>query len=354
MRILLLSRYGPLGASSRLRFFQFLPYLTSHGFEVTVAPLLGDDYVASLYHGKISILGVVRSYLVRIKWLWRARQFDLVWIEKEMLPWIPSWIELALLPSKMPVLVDYDDAIFHQYDQHRSSIVRWLLGNKVAEVVRRANLVVAGNDYLAEFARDAGAKQVELLPTVVDVSRYATYSTDSSFSITIGWIGSPNTARYLKLIAPALLHLVNTKNVRLIAVGANAEQLSDLPIEIRAWTEHGEVYEIQQFDIGIMPLPDEPFERGKCGYKLIQYMACGKPVVASPVGVNSEIVRDGVDGFLASSVDEWINAINTLCDDLLLRRSMGASGRLRVVDSYSLQAIVPLLDGLLRSAVNKK
>ena len=330
MRLLILSRYDRLGSSSRLRIFQYLPHLQESGFELTVAPLFGDDYVAGLYEDNVSIITVFRSYLRRLYWMWRARNFDLIWVEKEFLPWLPSWIERQLLPSNIPWIVDYDDAVFHRYDQHRSSLVRRVLGKKIDAVMRHANLVLVGNEYLRERALRAGASRVEILPTVVDISRYRTTNELHEQTVTIGWIGSPSTAKFLRIIAPALQEVVALRNVRIVTVGANADQVQGLPIEVHAWAEESEVAEIKQFDIGIMPLPDEPFERGKCGYKLIQCMACGKAVVASPVGVNSVVVRDGIDGILASTNSEWIVALTKLIDEAELRRQMGSSGRMRV------------------------
>ncbi len=350
MRILLLSRYGNLGASSRLRSYQYLQYLTTHGFEVITAPLFGDDYVTALYHGKVSIFSVIRSYLSRFKWILRAKTFDMVWVEKEMLPWLPSWIELSLLPSSVSLVTDYDDALFHKYDQHRWFIIRFILGKKIDHVMCRSNLVIVGNDYLANRARQAGAKLVEKISTVVDVSRYSAPAKElTPRTIIIGWIGTPNTARYLEILAPVLRKLVDGYYVRLVAVGANAGQLIDFPVEVRSWSETSEVNEIQQFDIGIMPLPDEPFERGKCGYKLIQYMACGKPIIASPVGVNSTIVQSGVNGFLASSMDEWETTLTILCNSAELRSALGAAGRKFVETHYSLQVTAPRLAQLLNS-----
>jgi glycosyltransferase involved in cell wall biosynthesis len=281
----------------------------------------------------------------------RAGQFDLVWVEKEMLPWVPSWFELGLFPASVPLVVDYDDALFHRYDQHSWPLVRRVLGEKIDAVMRRADLVLAGNDYLAGRARRAGARRVELLPTVVDVSRYAVSERTQGQLLTIGWIGSPSTARYLKLITSVLRDLVASRDVRVVAVGANADQLEGLPVEVRPWSEAGEVEEIQQFDIGIMPLPDEPFERGKCGYKLIQYMACGKPVVASPVGVNREIIEQGINGFLANSHEEWLTALVSLLEDAELRKKMGEAGRKHVEERYSTQQMAPRLASLLQSAV---
>jgi len=334
--------------------YQYLPYLWDAGVDVTVAPLFGDDYVRDLYGGKVARLSVLKAYVARLGFMLRAGRFDAVWVEKEILPWVPAWLELGLFPAKVPLVVDYDDAVFHRYDQHQSSLVRTLLGRKIDRVMLRADLVVAGNEYLASRARIAGAARVEILPTVVDMARYGVSAPESGGQAfpTIGWIGSPATAHFLHLIAPALHEVVARGLAQVVAVGANAGQLSSLPITVLPWTEATEVTDIQRFDIGIMPLPDAPFERGKCGYKLIQYMACGKPVVASPVGVNSTIVRDGVDGFLASTHQEWVSALTGLLADPGLRQRMGHAGRLRIENEFSLQKAAPrfatLIDSVLK------
>jgi glycosyltransferase involved in cell wall biosynthesis len=266
---------------------------------------------------------------------------------------VPAWFEIGLLSTNAPLIVDYDDAIFHRYDLHSLSVVRRLLGSKIDSLMRRADVVIVGNEYLGNRARHAGAKRIELIPTVVDTSRYAVAQTAPDRPITIGWIGSPATDRYLSLVLPVLQNIVSSRNVRVVAVGANREHLAGFPIEIRPWTEGTEVAEIQQFDIGIMPLADELWERGKCGYKLIQYMACGKPVVASPVGVNSILVHHGVNGYLATSEREWIQALELLCDDPGLRQRMGRIGREHIEQDYSLTVMAPKLERLLHSVVRK-
>lgn len=349
MNILLLSRYGHLGASSRLRTYQFLPYLQSKGFNISIAPLLSDQYLEDLYAGRgKSYINILKFYYQRLLWIRRAVNFDLVWLEKEFLPWLPSWFELKLLPKNVRLIVDYDDAVFHQYDRHSSSLIRKLLGRKIDAVMCRADIVVAGNEYLAQHAKSAGAKQVEIIPTVVDTLRYTKSTLPKIDAVTIGWIGSPATAHYLHLISSVMDELVQKKNVRFVAVGANANQLVGLPVSAFPWSEADEVELIQQFDIGIMPLPDEAFARGKCGYKLIQYMACGKPVVATPVGANAEIVRNGIDGFWATLKTDWVTVLTRLIDDPVLRARMGEAGRERVVNEYSLDVAAPQLEHLLR------
>ena len=351
MKLLYLPRYDRLGASSRLRFFQYLPFLEEQNFILTGAPLLNDHYVKGLYSGNVPWTQVIKGYWHRIVTLIRLKNYDAVWLEKEFLPWLPAWIELSLLPSDIPLIIDYDDAIFHQYDQHQLAIVRCLLGKKIDRLMRRANLVVAGNTYLAHRAEQAGAKQVAILPTVVDTSRYKINNSLNSRQITIGWIGSPATAHYLHLIAPALSEIVATRTVKIVAVGANANQLKGLPIATINWTEANEVEQIQTFDIGIMPLPDEPFAQGKCGYKLIQCMACGKAVVATPIGANAEIVRNGVEGFWASSQSDWVSMLLQLIDNPALRINMGNAGRERIKNAYSLNTTAAKLIKLLHSLV---
>jgi glycosyltransferase involved in cell wall biosynthesis len=354
MRILLLSRYSDLGASSRLRFLQYLPYLRSKGFEIVVEPLLDNNYLSRFYEGKRkSISGICCSYFHRVSLLLKASHFDLVCIDKELFPYFPAIGEAFLSCMGIPYIVDYDDAVFHRYDQHEFGFVRSMLGKKIDSVIRMAELVIVGNHYLGERARSAGAKRIEVLPTVVDTARYSVRTKEMEFPVVIGWIGTPSTIQYLNLVAHALQNIIASRCARLVVVGANPLQMQGLPVEVRPWSENSEVEDIQQFDIGIMPLRDGPWERGKCGYKLIQYMACGKPVVASPVGVNSTIVQNGINGFLADNEHEWIQAFELLCDDPCLREEMGLLGRERVEKEFSLNITAPKLEEILCSVERK-
>jgi len=354
MKILLLSRYGPLGASSRVRSCQYLPYLKAHGIDVTEAPLLDDDYVKSLYSGGTkAFLPVLSAYFRRLGDIFTSRYFDLVWIEKEIFPWMPALAELVLSKLKIPYVVDYDDAIFHRYDMHHRHTVRFLLGRKIDKVMRNASVVIVGNEYLADRSRQAGVRRVEYLPTVVDLEKYSGYqSACRNNLITIGWIGTPVTQRYLQKIVHSLSEVCHRDCARVVLIGAKNPKFQDVPVVIRSWSEETEVTDIQGFDVGIMPLPDSPWERGKCGYKLIQYMACGKPVVASPVGVNMEIVEHGVNGFLAGSTREWLEALTILIDNPGLRKKMGIEGRKMVKKKYCIQVTAPRLVSIFNTVVS--
>ena len=350
MKILLLSRYSRLGASSRLRSYQYLPFLKSHGIDVAVAPLLNDDYVKSLYmEEKKPVFSILGAFIRRLGNLLNSNRFDLVWIEYEIFPWLPAWMEMILTWAGIPYIVDYDDAIFHRYDLNPHRAVRTFLGNKINKIMKQAEIVIAGNLYLANSAIRAGTKRVEYIPTVIDLDRYSIKDRMNTDAFKIGWIGSPKTAKYLNLVKPAISHLYNKGNISLSLVGSGRLELDDVPIKILKWSEETEVSDIQNFDVGIMPLPDNPWERGKCGYKLIQYMACGKPVVASPVGANTEIVEQGINGFLAGSTEAWQEALTILRNNPDLREKMGLAGRKIVEKKYCKQVTAPKLLSIFKS-----
>jgi len=355
-RILALTRYQRLGAASRIRVLQFLPELRTRGLDIDVNYLLDDVYVERLYQGQPVVASeVVRAYVKRLQVLAKPRRYRALWIEKEALPWVPAVFERALL-ARLPYVLDLDDAWFHRYDMHTNSLVKRLLGNKIDVVMRDSAAVVAGNDYLAERARAAGARCVHVIPSVVDLTRYpqrsdaATPAPGGDHAV-IGWIGTPVTVRYLSQMREPLEHVTKRGGVTLHIVGARIpEELAGLPVVSIPWSEATEVQEINKFSIGIMPLQATPWELGKCGFKLLQVMAAGLPVVASAVGVNVRIVRHGVNGFLASSAQEWREAIATLCADRALRERMGREARKTVEESYSLAAVIDALASLLESA----
>jgi glycosyltransferase involved in cell wall biosynthesis len=358
MRVLFLTRYSQTGSTSRVRAYQYFSYLKSEGIHIIQAPLFNDEYIRRRYTYKhVGYGALCVSYARRLAQLLKSFVVDIVWIEKELLPGLPAWSEVLLAGCRTPYVVDYDDATFHWYDMHPNRLVRRLLRRKIDAVMRRAALVIVGNGYLAARARQVGAKRIAYLPSAVDLKRYnvAINARKETQSFTIGWIGSPVTAHYLDLVKSALIAVCQDGGTRVAVVGATEVPLRGIPMEIRAWSEETEVASIQSFDVGIMPLADGPWERGKCGYKLIQYMACGKAAVASPVGENRHIIEDGLNGFLATTTREWISALRALREKCQLRQRMGRRGRTKVELEYSLQVTAPRLVSLLRSvAVDRK
>lgn len=352
MKLLVLSRYDRLGASSRLRIMQYLPALAEAGIEATVAPFSDDQYLERLYSRRSVASQAASSYMRRLWSLATSQRPDAIWLQKELLPWLPWATERLVLPRGVPVVTDYDDAVFHRYDLHRRPLVRRFLGTKIDHAMAASALVMAGNPYLAQRASKAGAGRVDIVPTVVDVAAYGEARLPAADGrLRIGWIGTPGTwALYGVPMLPMLLGLARDHDAVIRNVGGGSA-ISDAHLETLPWSEESESQMIQGMDIGLMPLDDSPWSRGKCGYKIIQYMACGLPVVASPVGVNVDIVEEGVTGFLASSETEWRQAIELLLADPSLRRRMGAAGRRRVEDRYSLQVWGPKVASLLRGVV---
>lgn len=339
LKVLVLTRYAVLGASSRLRFFQYLPVLEQAGLDVEVQPLFDDAALVQRYaKGLYGVRTAFHCFARRVSSLRRTKQFDLIWIEKEALPWWPQWVESAFLQGT-PYILDFDDALFHNYDQHQFGLVRRLYGQRLDGLMARATLVMCGNDYLASRAIRAGAPRVEVLPTVIDLERYTGISTINQASDSlprIVWIGSPSTARYLEILRKPLQSLSLRVAFVLRVIGADVD-FPGVNVECVQWTEATEVASIAECNVGVMPLLDSPWERGKCGYKLIQYMACGLPVVASPVGVNTEIVENGLNGLLATTDKDWVVALERLLKNADLCIRMGREGRRRVEARYCLQ-----------------
>ena len=356
MRVLCLTRYERLGSSSRVRFYQYLPYLRRQGVDIVTAPFFTDEYVRDLYSGRrASFRKMLGAYFRRLSNLMSNRRFDLLWVEKELFPWLPAWFENSFHRSKIPYVVDYDDAVFHRYDMHPSRMVRALLRQKIDQVMRHAGLVIAGNDYIASRAVKAGARKVEQLPSVVDVDQYAITEPGLDPVFRIGWIGSPVTAPYLDDLREVLATLSQESTVKLVLIGAGTVQPFDnVPVEALPWSEEIELRMSQKFDVGIMPLLDGPFERGKCGYKLIQYMASALPMVASPVAVNRQIVASEVNGYLAYSSVDWLAALRMLRDNVQKRKMMGQAGRRKAEQMYNLQVTAPRLFHLLSSLTNPR
>lgn len=350
MKMLLLTRYGGLGASSRLRMMQYIPWLERAGISCEAQGFFSDEMLGARYGaGRYRIDALVGAYWQRVRALLGTNTAGLIWVEKETLPWLPARVERFLL-RKVPYALDYDDAIFHNYDLHPSRLVRVLLGRRVDTLMRGAQLVIAGNEYLAQRAQEAGARWVEIVPTVIDLDRYHVRGAVSNSEMSrIVWVGSPSTVHYLRLVEESLAELGKRFRFRLRVVGAKIS-MSGVDIECLPWSEDSEVASIAECDIGIMPLKDSPWERGKCGYKLIQYMACGLPVVASPVGVNTQIVRDGENGFLADTPEAWERALGQLLQETSSREAMGRAGRSRVEKEYCVQQVAPRLAMLLKQA----
>ncbi len=336
MKLLYFTKYSRKGASSRLRSFQYFDSLKEAGIQVEVQPLFDDLYLSQLYAGKQNRSHVISRYLKRFFFLFKVYKYDVVVIEKELFPYFPSFFEYLLKMIGKKFIVDYDDAIFHNYDSHPNMWIRKLLGNKIDKVMHYSNLVIAGNEYLAKRALKAGSKNVEIIPTVIDVTRYSRAVSNVNNPFVIGWIGTKSTFKYLAQLKPVLKNISLKHDIMLHVIGSeDSLGLPEIEKNIK-WTESTEVDSIKQFSVGVMPLQDSQWELGKCSYKLIQYMGCGIPVIASPVGMNNQVVTEGINGFLAATNEEWYNAIEQLILNKDLRARLGANGFEKVQEFYNL------------------
>lgn len=352
---LFLTKYSREGPSTRYRFLQYFPHLEANGITCEYSPLTDATYLKHLYEsGRGNALDGCRALWRRMGALCRAHRYDVVIVEYEILPYFPPVFEAILKRSGIPYIVNYDDAVFYRYSMHPNPILRRALGRKIDRVMNSADLVIAGNSFLADYARKAGSARVEVIPTVVDLDRYPGVPSGAGGVFTIGWIGSPSTRKYLREIEPALADVCSGGRARLLLIGSGPADLRGVPVEERPWSEETEVADLESCDVGIMPLYDGLWERGKCALKLIQYMACALPVVVSPVGMNRELVQDGVNGFLASGNEAWTRALTTLRDDKGLRKRMGLEGRRKVESEYSLKSAAPKMVELIRQVAGDR
>lgn len=334
---------------------QFVPALASAGIQVSCHPLLGNDYVRSLASGERVAPGpILASYFKRMSQLIKGPDCDVIWVYAEAFPYLPAACERLLFRSRKPVVYDFDDAFYVTYDHHPNGWVRRMLSGKLEPLIAGAAAVCAGNHHLLDYARRLNPNCM-LMPTVVDTTVYSPLTRRAGSSPVIGWIGSPSTWDEVRPLLPVISAICRDQGVRFRVVGAGVVAESDRfeGMELVEWTEASEVAELQQFDIGIMPLRDMPFQRGKSGYKLVQYMACGLPVVASPVGENRLLVKEGANGFLASSLQDWRDVLAQLVLDPSLRLSLGHEGRKKAEQEYSLQVHAPRLVELFRSLADK-
>lgn len=330
--ILALTRYGRLGASSRVRVLQYLPALEAAGFAVDVQPLFSESDLLRLYNdGTRSKRRMLTALKGRLSAMRGARSDDIVWLQQELFPFLPFGIEAALLGGRK-LVIDFDDA-HHLYYKDRRLARPWC-GDKIERLMRRADAVVVGNPTMAGVARNAGAGNVHMVYSAVDTQSFpAAPSLPARF--TVGWIGTPMTARQsLPIIAEPLKRFLSETDSAAIFVGMDENQFPELRGRRLPWSEEIEREVLPRLSVGLCPLDDTPWTRGKSGYKIMQYMAAAKPTLASPVGIAADIVDDGTTGFHCRSADDWYRQLHQLYRDAALLQSLGVAGRQRAETRY--------------------
>lgn len=348
MKILLYTKYGRKGASSRVRCFNYIERLEQLGTKITVENLWSDEALERKFKsGKYSIVDILQSYAKRLKSLRNISNYDVIWIQKELLPGIPSSIESFFLKKKKEIVFDIDDAEFIKYQKSKNILVKYFLGKKYQAFSRLCSVIVAGNHYLlSTFSNWSSSAEVILLPSVVPINMYpvAPEKTNSENKIIIGWIGSPTTQHYIENILDVIDYLKKTDSrIELQLIGASDSFKKRDYIKIIPWSEATYADKISKFDMGIMPLNGDKWDEGKCSYKAIQYMACGIPVILTPTLANKAVVEEGINGFFAKTHDDWVSAITTLSSDYMLREKMGLKNREKVERSFSIESQLPRL-----------
>ena len=355
IKVLGLSLYGELAASHRYRLKQYSSYLSKHGIELEIFSFLNDKYLNDRFLGKSpSITNLVSSGMSRLMTLYHQQEYACAIVHCELFPLMPSLLESRIL--RIPYIYDFDDAWYLRYKQGSLSNLSFILSDKIDSFIANAAAVTAGNLALASHALMHN-ENVIILPTIVDTDYYIDYSDKISNQdvFTIGWIGSVSTCQYLiEMIAP-MEKLGLLINIRLVIVGGSCPDIKNIEIVELPWSIETEVNIIEQFDVGIMPLFDDEWSRGKCAFKLIQYMACGVPVVASSVGANIDLVTKEC-GFLVTDEEEWCSALLFLFHNVETRILMGKASRRQIVENYSTKSqvlnLATLIKGVAKGDVN--
>lgn len=339
----------------RFRIEQWEPLLRTLGVEITYAPFEDEALHAVLYRpGRMVVkLGLTASaFARRALWLRRLRAYDAVYIFREAALLGPAIFERAISRLGLPVIFDFDDSIFVPYKSPSNGYLSYLkMPAKTRTICRLATHVLAGNPYLAEYARQTN-EHVTIVPTTIDTEKYQLSPREPNDVPVIGWSGSFSTVQHLDILRSALQRLAQRERFRLRVIGTPHYELAGVEVEALPWRAATEVEDLRPLDIGIMPLPDDEWTRGKCGLKALQYMALGIPTICSPVGVNSEIIQDGDNGFLAATEDEWIARLTQLLHSSELRARLGLAGRTTVEAKYSATAQAPRVFEVLRSVVD--
>lgn len=323
MKVLFYTKYSRKGASSRLRSHYLADFMKDYSevdLKISIFSLFNDSYLECIYAGrKVNILSYLRFLLLRGLTLIHLVKADLVFVEKEFFPYVPFLDELIFYLYGKKIIIDFDDAIFENYT---NGLFKKLVYSKFTYIVKSARLVTVGSDYLFHKMRSFNASDIYFIPTTF-TETLKHESREGSKDVVVGWIGTPKTSAYLLTYNDIFKKLEADFNIRFVAIGAAH---SDWPFEIIDWNEKTEKYELGKIDIGIMPLPDAPFERGKCAYKLIQYMSVGIPFVASGIGENIIVSAHG-GGMLADNRDDWYNCVRELCSNVYLRQQMGLKNK---------------------------
>lgn len=336
--------------SQRFRVELYLPLLEKKNIEYKISPFLDEETYKVLYNQASlwkKLSGVFKGFLRRWRTvIFEVRNYDYVFVHREASPLGPpvfEWMIARLWRKKM--IYDFDDAIW--IPDSKNKLLNWFKAYwKTGLICSWAYKVAGGNEYLCEFARKYNNKVVRL-PTCVDTELYHNQLKEQSgVNLVVGWTGSHSTLRFLDPLVPLLQKLVEEYKIEVLVICNKAPSFSFPGLIYQPWKEETEISDLLRINIGIMPLENDAWSEGKCGFKLVQYLALGIPAAASPVGVNRDIIEPGINGFLCSSEEDWRSALELLISNSDLRNKMGKTGREKIVAHYSIQANAGVFFGL--------
>lgn len=358
MKVLFIVPYPSEGASNRYRIEQYLPYLKEAGINYSLHPFWSSSAFKLLYksgHRFSKSYYFILGTIFRLFDLVRLFQYDVIFIHREAYPIGRAFFETVLAKLRKPFIFDFDDAIFLPSTSPPNNFIeRYKKPDKVANIIKMSIHVIAGNRYLADFALPYN-RSISIIPTPIDTDKYYPDEKRNSDGILIGWIGSVTTSSFLNTMRNVFIRLSKRfPSIKFMIVGSEFSINGLSNIISKPWSLKEEIKDLMTFDIGIMPMPDNEWTRGKCGFKAILYMNMGIPCICSPVGVNKEIITDGVNGFLADTEDEWINKLSLLIENPELRKRIGCAGRKIVEQKYSVKANLSKFLEVLHSVCKEK
>ena len=340
----------------RYRLEQWEPLLRERGVDITFASFEDEDLHALLYkrgmmRKKLQL--VTRGLGRRLSLVRKVKDYDLVYILREAALLGPPVFERLIAQTGVPMVFDFDDAIFVSYRSPSNGYPSYLkFASKTKTICRIASHVMVGNPYLADYARQVNDR-VTVIPTTIDTEKYRVPERkEKNGPVVIGWTGSHSTVQHLDTMRGALQKLAEKESFRLRVIGTPAYECPPVEVEAMRWRAETELADLSEIDIGMMPLPDDRWSKGKCGLKALQFMALGIPTICSPVGVNTDIIQDDQNGFIAATEDEWVEKLTRLLGSAELRQRLGHAGRVTVEEKYSAITQTPRVYEIFKSVLS--
>jgi glycosyltransferase involved in cell wall biosynthesis len=328
----------------RFRYEQYLSFLEANGYHFDISILLNEKndkafYSKGNYFKKIFIY--LKTLTIRTKDWFRMNRYDIIFIFRDALMTGSTFFEKRFARSKAKIIFDFDDAIWLQNVSDANKKLAFMKNaDKTGKIIGLSDLIFAGNQYLADYAAQFN-KNISIIPTTIDTSIYVPQkAAREKRSVCIGWSGSFSTIQHFATAIPALKKIRDKfgDSVSFKIIGDKNYYCAELDTKGDAWIASTEIEDLSQIDIGIMPLPDDEWAKGKCGLKGLQYMALEIPTLMSPVGVNTEIIQHGANGYLPNAEDEWVDILSNLIGNKELREKIGKAGRQTVINKYSVEA----------------